>query len=87
MDYKSEIKDLSVKTELNFDELLEMISALYQKKNNTEITKNVGLSILTQILGENGKAAALAVHNSEQLQAVMRWIYKVEDGEGYLIAK
>jgi len=87
MDYKSEIKELSVKTEINFDELLEMISVLYQKKNNTEITDNAGLSILTQILGENGKAAALAVHNSKQLQCVLRWVYKVEDGEGYLIAK
>ena len=91
MEYKNNIKSVTNKDYLTFDELTDIIVRGYgeEKEDGTMVMDGGTMkSYLRSILGdENSVTMAISVHNSQQLQACMYWKYDVKGGHGVLIAK
>jgi len=91
MEYKNNIKSVTNKDYLTFDELTDIIVRGYgeEKEDGTMVMDGGTMkSYLRSILGdENSVTMAISVHNSQQLQACMYWKYDVKGGQGVLIAK
>lgn len=91
MEYKNNIKSVTNKDYLTFDELTDIIVRGYgeEKEDGMMIMDGSTMkSYLHSILGDqNSVTAAISVHNSSQLRARMYWKYDVKKGKGILIAK
>lgn len=91
MEYKNNIKSVTNKNYLTFDELTDIIVRGYgeEKEDGTMVMGDKTMkSYLHSILGdESSVTAAISVNNSKQLQARMYWKYDVKNGYGVLIAK
>lgn len=96
MEYSSEIIrekicNVTNKPILTFNELTDIIVRLFgtETENGTMFMNGQEMKkIIRSILGdENSFTAAVAMHNSPQLQSVLSWEYDVEKGSGYLREK
>ena len=91
MEYKNDIKSVTTKDYLTFDELTDIIVRVYgeEKEDGTMVMDGEKVkSYLRSILGdESSLTAAISVYNSPQLQESMYWRYDVKGGQGVLIAK
>lgn len=91
MEYKNDIKSVTTKDYLTFDELTDIIVRVYGEEKEDGIMvmdSRTMKSYLLSILGdESSVTAATSVYNSSQLQACMYWRYDVKNGQGVLIAK
>ena len=79
MDYKSDIKKVTQKTQLSYDELKGTIATLY----NLEDLE----SILVSLLGSDVPALAYAITKCPNASKVLRWYYDVNKGTGYIEEK
>ena len=91
MEYKNNIKSVTNKDYLTFDELTNIIVRGYgeEKEDGTMVMNGEKVkSYLRSILGdENSVTAAISMYNSPQLRESMYWRYDVKKGQGILIAK
>lgn len=91
MEYKNNIKSVTNKDYLTFDELTDIIVRGYgeEKEDGTMVMDSITMkSYLLSILGdESSVTAAISVNNSPQLRESMYWRYDVKSGQGVLIAK
>lgn len=79
MDYKSDIKKVTQKTQLSYNELKDTIASLY----NLEDLE----SILISLLGSDVPALAYAITNCPNASKLLRWYYDVNKGTGYIEEK
>lgn len=79
MDYKSDIKKVTQKTQLSYNELKDTIASLY----NLDDLK----SILISLLGSDVPALAYAITTCPNASKVLRWYYDVNKGTGYIEEK
>ena len=88
---KNNIRYVTNKKNLSFNELTDIIVRFFgtESENGTMVmNKQEMKKILRSILGDgNSFTAAVAMHNSPQLQSVLSWEYDVEKGTGYLREK
>lgn len=91
MEYKNNIKSVTNKDYLTFNELTDIIVRGYgeEKEDGTMVMDGGTMkSYLLSILGdESSVTAAISVYNSPQLRERMYWRYDVKSGYGVLIAK
>ena len=91
MEYKNDIKSVTTKDYLTFDELTNIIVRGYGEEKEDGVMVMDGekvKSYLRSILGdESSVTAAISVYNSPQLQESMYWRYDVKGGQGILISK
>ena len=91
MEYKNNIKSVTNKDYLTFDELTDIIVRGYgeEKEDGTMVMDGGTMkSYLRSILGdENSVTMAISVHNSSQLKNVVTWYYDVDNGYGFLQEK
>lgn len=90
MSYISDIKKVTQKSKLSFNELKDTIVALYGEENPDGTTTMEGSkmrTILSSLLGSDGPTIAYAITNCPNASKVLRWYYDVQKGDGYICEK
>lgn len=91
MEIKDNIRKLSNKKFLTFDELTDIIVECYGEVNNSNDIKEMSgenmEKILRSIFDDDSFTMTLCFNNSQQLQSILSWKYDVEKGDGYLFEK